>query len=483
MLKENASVSWRAKMYFCFFCFLCGALGTFFAYEDFINESIRAIIEPRFNFMAMRTHDAIHDGWEKNVTAENYVEASKWLQEQKENRFMATRFSVTVYKDGRFYAKMTSEDPEKVPFMSDVSFFFEDFEDKLKTFLKDAEPGGTLRLYDGAHKSILSCVLSDEPVQEGERQIFCAEGAVYSQSTVLRAVGDLFEKFTLLMILAFAPFFLFMREILSARVNTLEKIVEARTKDLRDALDQAEESMRMKAQFMANVNHELRTPLNAIAGFSEMMQREMFGPIDNEKYREYVKSIHSSAVMLTDMINQMLDAAKYESGRVILHYSKVNADEILNGVRSVIEGYPDADKRVISIKNTVKKPLFTDRNVLVHILLNLLSNAVKYTHEGGRVAVTVDKTDEGGMVIRCTDDGIGIPKELQESIFMPFVQVENAVTKAHKGTGLGLYLMQKMAAVLGAAVSVESDGVKGSVFSVVFSASVFEKKEKELQKS
>lgn len=469
-------------MYLCFFCFLCGTAGIFFAYEDFIGQTVRAIIEPRFNFMAMRTHAFIHDGLEKNVTAENYAEASARMREEKENRFMTTRFSAMVYKNGRFYVRLTSDDPEQVPFMSDVTFFFKNVLDKMRSFAETARPGASLSLYDDKKKRILSCVLSeDDSPRKGEKQLFCAEGKIYSRSALLHAVGKLFEKCALLMLLAFLPFFLFMREVLSARVSSLEKIVDARTKALRNALNKAEESMRMKTQFIANVNHELRTPLNAIAGFSDMIKQEMFGPVGNEKYREYVAAIHSSAVMLTDLINQMRDAAKYESGKVELHYSWMYADEILNGVKSVIEGYPDADKRKIIVKNSVKKAFFTDKNLLIHIMLNLLSNAVKYTSDGGKIVVSADETPEGGMVIRCSDDGIGIPKEYQESIFMPFVQAEAAVTKAHKGTGLGLYLIQRMSALLGAAVSVVSDGRTGSEFSVVFPPAVFERNGKELK--
>ena len=141
-------------MYLCFFCFLCGTAGIFFAYEDFIGQTVRAIIEPRFNFMAMRTHAFIHDGLEKNVTAENYAEASAWMKKEKENRFMATRFSVMVYKNGRFYVRLTSDDPEQVPFMSDVTFFFKNVLDKMRSFAETARPGASLSLYDDKKKRI-----------------------------------------------------------------------------------------------------------------------------------------------------------------------------------------------------------------------------------------------------------------------------------------------------------------------------------------
>nr|DAI30902.1 MAG TPA: HisKA [Caudoviricetes sp.] len=314
MGKPQHIISWRAKLYFCFFCFLCAVVGMFFSYEDFVNVIIREMIAPRFNFMAERIHDAAHNGWGKQVSAENYNEASAWMKSRLDDSFMTTRLSAFVYKDGKFYVKMSSEDPEKVPYMSDAQPLLGDYADELRAFLNSSGTKRAFRKYDAAKKSILSCIFPQDAAMNGERRFFCAEGQVYSQSAVRRAIGDLFEKFVLLMILAFLPFTLFAREVLSSRVDTLEKIVENRTKALQNALDKAEESMRLKAQFMANVNHELRTPLNAIAGFSELMVQEMFGPIGNEKYKEYAASIHSSAVLLTDLINRVLDAAKYESG-------------------------------------------------------------------------------------------------------------------------------------------------------------------------
>lgn len=481
MGKPQHIISWRAKLYFCFFCFLCAVVGMFFSYEDFVNVIIREMIAPRFNFMAERIHDAAHNGWGKQVSAENYNEASAWMKSRLDDSFMTTRLSAFVYKDGKFYVKMSSEAPEKVPYMSDAQPLLGDYADELMAFLNSSGSKRAFRKYDAAKKSILSCIFPQDAAMNGERRFFCAEGQVYSQSAVRRAIGDLFEKFVLLMILAFLPFTLFAREVLSSRVDTLEKIVENRTKALQNALDKAEESMRLKAQFMANVNHELRTPLNAIAGFSELMVQEMFGPIGNEKYKEYAASIHSSAVLLTDLINRVLDAAKYESGKAEVHNSWFYLQDVVGGVMSVIKGYPDADKRKITVKNTVKKAVYADKNIIIHILLNLLSNAIKYTNSGGKIDVRIFESNDGGMVISCADNGSGIPQKMQESVFMPFVQLENAVTKEHKGTGLGLYLVRKMARLSGGEVSVSSDGMTGSVFTVVFPPTVFEHNGKELK--
>ena len=481
MEKTQHIISWRAKLYFCFFCFLCAVAGMFFSYRDFVDITVREIIEPRFNFMVKRIHKVAHKKWGGQVNAQNYDEASAWMKSRLEDSFMATRFSAFVYKDGKFYVKLSSEPPEKVPFMSDAQPLLNDYADELKTFLSKSANRHSFRKYDAVKKSIVSCIFPKDSDLNGEDQFFCAEGQVYSQSAVRHAIADLFEKFVLLMILAFLPFFLFAREVLSARVNTLEKIVDNRTKALQNALDKAEESMRLKAQFMANVNHELRTPLNAIAGFSELMVQEMFGPIGNEKYKEYAASIHSSAVLLTDLINRVLDAAKYESGKAEVHNSWFYLQDVVGGVMSVIKGYPDADKRKITVKNTVKKAVYADKNIIIHILLNLLSNAIKYTNSGGKIDVCIFESNDGGMVISCADNGSGIPQKMQESVFMPFVQLENAVTKEHKGTGLGLYLVRKMARLSGGEVSVSSDGMTGSVFTVVFPPTVFEHNGKELK--
>ena len=108
MGKPQHIISWRAKLYFCFFCFLCAVVGMFFSYEDFVNVIIREMIAPRFNFMAERIHDAAHNGWGKQVSAENYNEASAWMKSRLDDSFMTTRLSAFVYKDGKFYVKMSS---------------------------------------------------------------------------------------------------------------------------------------------------------------------------------------------------------------------------------------------------------------------------------------------------------------------------------------------------------------------------------------
>ncbi len=152
MGKPQHIISWRAKLYFCFFCFLCAVVGMFFSYEDFVNVIIREMIAPRFNFMAERIHDAAHNGWGKQVSAENYNEASAWMKSRLDDSFMTTRLSAFVYKDGKFYVKMSSEDPEKVPYMSDAQPLLGDYADELMAFLNSSGTKRAFRKYDAAKK-------------------------------------------------------------------------------------------------------------------------------------------------------------------------------------------------------------------------------------------------------------------------------------------------------------------------------------------
>lgn len=223
----------------------------------------------------------------------------------------------------------------------------------------------------------------------------------------------------------------------------------------------AEEASRTKSEFMANMSHELRTPLNAIIGFSDMMQQGTFGPLGHDKYREYCSDICESGRHLLDVINDILDMAKLEAGRIELHPELVDLDALLNDAIRLISGRADEKMIIVEHTATTGLQLKVDRRAVKQIALNLLSNAVKFTPKGGRVRVRTRVVD-GEVVVSIEDNGIGIPKEMIARLAKPFVQVENQYTKHHKGSGLGLAISRSLVELHGGSLRIRSVDGQGT---------------------
>jgi len=255
--------------------------------------------------------------------------------------------------------------------------------------------------------------------------------------------------------------------------------------ELAEANQRLEQASRTKSDFLANMSHELRTPLNAVIGFSEILQDEMFGKL-NEKQQGYVKNILGGGKHLLELINDILDLAKVESGKMDLDLCKVSVKESLNAsltmlkekamkhrIRLGCEIAPDADIEIEA-----------DERKLKQIMFNLLSNAVKFTTEGGAVRVTAHRVkgpvassqetrtpdpgprtlDNDFIEISVADTGIGIVPEDIPKLFSEFTQLENAYTKQHEGTGLGLALTKRLVELHNGRIWVESEPGKGSRF-------------------
>jgi two-component system cell cycle sensor histidine kinase PleC len=217
----------------------------------------------------------------------------------------------------------------------------------------------------------------------------------------------------------------------------------------------AEQANKIKSDFLANMSHELRTPLNAIIGFSEIMSRDMIGTFGPEKCAEYSRDIHDSGMFLLNVINDILDMSKIESGRMELAREPVGLDGILAEASRIIAG--PAEEKAIDLTPTVEPGLrfIGDRRAVKQVVLNLLSNAVKFTPSGGRVQL---RAEASGDVITVTieDTGIGIPADLLPTIGRPFVQVENQFTKTHKGSGLGLAIARSLVELHGGRLAIDS---------------------------
>ena len=228
-------------------------------------------------------------------------------------------------------------------------------------------------------------------------------------------------------------------------------------KALRQSILQAEAANKTKSEFLANMSHELRTPLNAILGFSEMMSHKIFGELGVEKYEEYVNHIHGSGEHLLDIINDILDLSKVESGRLVIHASEIDLQKMFEDTRTVL--MPRAKERGVSIGLHIDDDvpqLKADKRLIKQILLNLLSNGVKFTEAGGRVNLIGHKCQDNSIQIEVIDTGVGMTPEELEVALTPFGQAGTTMTRAHEGTGLGLPLVKSLVELHGGELFIRS---------------------------
>ncbi len=224
----------------------------------------------------------------------------------------------------------------------------------------------------------------------------------------------------------------------------------------------AEEANQAKSKFLANMSHELRTPLNAIIGFSEIMESGMFGPLGAEKYSEYCNDILSSGQYLLEVINDILDMAKIEAGRIRLDFEELDLDGLLAEALRVVSARAQDKQLSLVAKISPELALRADRRALKQIMLNLLSNAVKFTPAGGRVTVR-GRAADSCIVLVIADTGIGIAKDALARLGRPFEQVESQLTKSHQGSGLGLAIAKSLVELHGGRMRIRSTLGKGTL--------------------
>ena len=233
--------------------------------------------------------------------------------------------------------------------------------------------------------------------------------------------------------------------------------------EIADKSRQLEAASRHKSEFLANMSHELRTPLNAILGFSEVLAERMFGEV-NDKQAEYLQDILSSGRHLLSLINDILDLAKVEAGRLELELGQFHLPTALDNALTLVR--ERATRHGIRLTHSVDPgvaDIVADERKVKQILLNLLSNAVKFTPEGGRVGLTATMAD-GAVTIAVSDTGVGIAPEDQAAIFEEFRQVGRDDTRKQEGTGLGLTLAKKFVELHGGRIWVQSQVGQGSTF-------------------
>ena len=218
----------------------------------------------------------------------------------------------------------------------------------------------------------------------------------------------------------------------------------------------ADAANRAKSEFLANMSHELRTPLNAIIGFSELMERRLFGELGDPRYHEYAQHIGASGNYLLRLVNDILDLSKIEAQKMELDLGTVPLAPALEECAAMIR--PQADQQGLALGMSNVPPdadAMADPRALQQVLLNLLSNAVKFTPRGGRVDLTVERTGDAWR-ISVRDTGKGIAPEDMGRVLEPFGQVAGAMTRQEQGTGLGLPLAKSLTELMGGSFRIES---------------------------
>jgi two-component system cell cycle sensor histidine kinase PleC len=233
------------------------------------------------------------------------------------------------------------------------------------------------------------------------------------------------------------------------------------------AKDRAEAASRAKSEFLANMSHELRTPLNAILGFSEIISRQALGAGAQSRYIEYARDIHDSGTHLLSLINDVLDVARVEAGKVRIVRERCGvAAVVAEQLRVVQRAYPDAAAIGVNLAPSCPD-LLVDHRAFGQILINVIGNAAKFTPADGKITVS-GEWDASGLRLTVKDSGPGIPTAMLAELGTAFRQVESAYNRRHPGTGLGLYISRALMRLHGGELEIASQLGDGTAVTLAF---------------
>jgi signal transduction histidine kinase len=234
------------------------------------------------------------------------------------------------------------------------------------------------------------------------------------------------------------------------------------------ALLNAESANRAKTEFLANMSHELRTPLNAIIGFSDVIQNEIMGRIeDTPKYIDYARDIGEAGSHLLSVINDILEIAKIEAGQLDLREDAFDAGSALDACIGMLSNRAeDASVHLICEDGQPQVIIWGDQKKFKQIVLNLLSNAIKFTPKNGHVTLSIGIVSDGDFVLTVSDTGVGIAEADLEEALAPFSQIQNAQQRTHEGTGLGLPISRALAELHDGTLEIKSEPGLGTTVTV-----------------
>ena len=350
--------------------------------------------------------------FERDVTARKKVEISlrlltRAIEQSPLSVVITDRQGRIVYVNPHFVAA-TGYSAESV-FGKDPSLFKSGY----------TTPGEYRRLWD---------TITSGQVWQGEFHNRMKNGELHWESASIGPVRDEHGRIT---------HFVAVKEDITRRKRAEIELLAAK--------ERAEAASLSKSQFLATISHELRTPLNAILGFSEVIKDGQGNPEAIARVGDYARHIHSNGTHLLGLINDLLDLAKIEAGKFELHEEFVDIEEVVFAAMEMLRSRSEAGGLTMTAKIMHNLPLLrADDRALRHILINLLSNAVKFTPEGGQVVVSATIDDRGLMTLAVADTGIGIAEADIAKALEPFGQIDNALSRRHDGTGLGLPLCRSL---------------------------------------
>jgi signal transduction histidine kinase len=331
--------------------------------------------------------------------------------------------------------------------------------------------GGAERLFERQAEAVGNLIAALIPGLDGDALLEAARGGT-AECDAVRGDGVVFPiELEITRLEPHGMFICIVRDISERkRLEVLNEQRQRRAEELRRKSEELtadnrrmQEASRLQSEFLANMSHELRTPLNAIIGFADLMHDGMVGALEPQQ-REFLGDIRRSSRHLLQLINDVLDLAKIEAGRLELAPEPCDVGGVIGEVRDILRGI--AIERRIELELQLADGLgsaIVDPGKLRQILYNYVSNALKFTPEGGRVAIRAAPAGDA-FRIEVEDTGIGISSEDLRYLFMPFRQLDASATKRYPGTGLGLALTRRLAEAHGGQVGVHSVRGSGSTF-------------------
>ena len=305
--------------------------------------------------------------------------------------------------------------------------------------------------------------------------VLVAGTGVISIGMALRCVaeGDIIYYALAGLIIMLEVFFLFVsrqlqdtardRVVFRAEKEALIEELRQEKERAEDERRRAEDANRAKSAFLANMSHELRTPLNAIMGFSEVLENELFGPMQNKAYKDYAGDIHDSGRYLLTLINDILDLSRIEAGRRDITEEPTNVRDCMDHAKNMLVARATEKTITISVDAPANLPkLLCDYRAMNQIAINLLTNAVKFTPEYGKVSMTARIMPDGRMAFTVSDNGPGIPKSEQQQLLHAFARGAHATKQAIEGAGLGLPIVKGLLEIHGGSLDIKSETGKGT---------------------